>query len=181
MCIRDSSWHHVLAIPKNGQCKTADMVESDIKLLKSFGIIRIYDTDCDVLTSLRTSLADSQKLMVGIWDLAKIPTSVAIIATTFGSDFSQLYAVSVGNELVDTGKASVGDIQTALSSARSQLRAIGYSGPVVSVDTLVAVVANPELCSFSDFIAVNSHPYWDGNVDPAPVSYTHLDVYKRQS
>ena len=37
----------------------------------------------------------------------------------------------------------------------------------MTVDTLVAVVANPALCDVSDYLAVNSHPYWDGGVQPS--------------
>ncbi|SCU80335.1 LAME_0B02652g1_1 [Lachancea meyersii CBS 8951] len=152
---------------KDGQCKTLQMVQTDLAQIQSFGIIRTYATDCDVLTNLKASLGPSQKIMVGIWDLNKISESVSAISAAFGDDFSTVYAVSVGNELVNAGEATVADIQNAVTSARSQLGAIGYTGPVVNVDTLVAVVANPELCAVSDFLAVNSHPYWDGNVDPS--------------
>ncbi|CEP63974.1 uncharacterized protein LALA0_S09e06766g [Lachancea lanzarotensis] len=150
---------------KDGQCKTLEMVQADLIQIQSFGIIRTYATDCNVLDNLKASLIPSQKIMVGIWDLTKIPDSVNAISSAFGTDFSAVYAVSVGNELVNSGSATVDDIQNAVSSARSQLAAIGYNGPVVTVDTLVAVMANPEMCEISDFLAVNSHPYWDGNVD----------------
>ncbi|SCU81966.1 LAFA_0C08240g1_1 [Lachancea sp. 'fantastica'] len=150
---------------RDGQCKTLEMVRSDISQIQSFGIIRTYATDCNVLDNLKASLAPSQKIMVGIWDLTKISESVSAISAAFGTDFSAVYAISVGNELVNSGSATVGDIQNAVSSARSQLAGIGYHGPVVTVDTLVAVMANPQMCDVSDFLAVNSHPYWDGNVD----------------
>ncbi|SCU84959.1 LANO_0C02916g1_1 [Lachancea nothofagi CBS 11611] len=152
---------------KNGQCKTLEMVTADMAEIQDFGIIRIYATDCNVLANLKAAVSSNQKIMVGIWDLTKISDSVTAITSAFGSDFSQIQSVSVGNELVNSGQATVQDIQTAVSSAKSQLQAIGYSGSVVSVDTLVAVTANPGLCEISDFLAVNSHPYWDGNVEPS--------------
>jgi len=49
----------------------------------------------------------------------------------------------------------------AVASARSQLRAAGYNGPVVTVDTLTATRSNPILCNESDFCAVNCHAYFD--------------------
>ncbi|CUS22683.1 LAQU0S06e03642g1_1 [Lachancea quebecensis] len=152
---------------KNGQCKTASMVQSDIAQIHSFGIIRVYDTDCEVLGNVVSALSGSQKIMVGIWNIEKIQESVDDISVAFGSDFSKIYAVSVGNELVNSGQASVSAIQSAVSIARDLLGKIGFTGQIVTVDTLVAVSANPALCECSDFIAVNCHPYWDGNVEPA--------------
>ncbi|SCU90847.1 LADA_0F06722g1_1 [Lachancea dasiensis] len=152
---------------KSGQCKTLEMVRSDLERLRGFSIIRIYATDCDILMNLKKCLSTSQKVMVGIWDLGKVSQGVSDISTTFNGDFARVHSVSVGNELVNSGQASAEDVQAAVSKARVQLREIGYQGPVVSVDTLVAVTANPALCGVSDFLAVNSHPYWDGNVEPS--------------
>ncbi|CAR25341.1 KLTH0G17204p [Lachancea thermotolerans CBS 6340] len=152
---------------KNGQCKTESMVQSDLAQLHSFGIIRIYDTDCEVLGNVVSALTGSQKIMIGIWNIQKIQDSVDAISAAFSSDFSKIYAVSIGNELVNSGQASVSEIQSAVSTARDLLGGIGFTGQIVTVDTLVAVSANPALCECSDFIAVNCHPYWDGNVEPS--------------
>jgi exo-beta-1,3-glucanase (GH17 family) len=40
----------------------------------------------------------------------------------------------------------------------------GYTGPVVAVDTFIAIYNNPALCDASDYIAANAHAYFDGNV-----------------
>ena len=40
----------------------------------------------------------------------------------------------------------------------------GYTGPVVAVDTFIAILNNPSLCSASDYVAANAHAYFDGNV-----------------
>lgn len=40
----------------------------------------------------------------------------------------------------------------------------GYKGPVVAVDTFIAILNNPGLCDASDYIAANCHPYFDGGV-----------------
>ena len=40
----------------------------------------------------------------------------------------------------------------------------GYTGPVVAVDTFIAIYNNPSLCNASDYIAANAHAYFDGAV-----------------
>ncbi|KAK7677392.1 hypothetical protein QCA50_019607 [Cerrena zonata] len=78
--------------------------------------------------------------------------------------------VSIGNELVNGGSNSASDVAQAVKKAKSWLKsnASSFSGSVVTVDTLVAVENNSgDLCDASDYLAVNSHPFWDGNVDPS--------------
>jgi exo-beta-1,3-glucanase (GH17 family) len=43
----------------------------------------------------------------------------------------------------------------------------GYTGPVVAVDTFIAILNNPSLCQASDYIAANAHAYFDGTVAAA--------------
>lgn len=40
----------------------------------------------------------------------------------------------------------------------------GYTGPVVAVDTFIAIYNNPGLCGASDYVAANAHAYFDGGV-----------------
>ena len=40
----------------------------------------------------------------------------------------------------------------------------GYNGPVVAVDTFLAIENNPGLCAASDYVAANAHAYFDGTV-----------------
>ena len=127
----------------------------------------MYDTDCSGLQAIVPELQGNQKIFIGIYNIDNIASSVSIIKSVFNGDFSKVYAVSVGNELVNSGAKSVSDVSSAVQSAKSQLKNIGYNGDVVTVDTLVATENNTGLCSASDFIAVNCHPYWDGHVDPS--------------
>ncbi|CDR40786.1 CYFA0S05e04478g1_1 [Cyberlindnera fabianii] len=152
----------------SGTCKDADTIASDIAKLSQFELIRLYDTDCDGVATVFQAKTSSQKLFLGIYYLDKIEDSVSIISdavSTYGS-WDDVHTVSVGNELVNAGTNTPSEIKSAVDSARSYLKSAGYSGYVVSVDTLVAVQNNPELCDCSDYIAVNSHPFWDGNVTP---------------
>lgn len=158
---------------KSGQCKSASQVAYDMKILQNFGIIRLYGVECSGVQNVINSMSSSQTLFAGIWpidstnlqnDLSTLKTAVE--STSRGWD--AIHTISIGNELVNFGTATPNDIKTALQIGRNWLKqnASGYSGPVVSVDTLVAVLANPELCDLSDYIAVNAHPFWDGSVSP---------------
>lgn len=58
----------------------------------------------------------------------------------------------------------MGQVTAAIDQVRSTLKAAGYNGPVVTVDTMVAMKANPDLCHASDYCAINCHAFFDGNV-----------------
>ena len=51
---------------------------------------------------------------------------------------------------------------SAIGQVRSILKRAGYNGPVVTVDTMVAMKENPELCHASDYCAINCHAFFDG-------------------
>ncbi|KAI8627494.1 glycoside hydrolase family 17 protein [Xylariaceae sp. FL1651] len=149
----------------NGNCKTADEVDKDFSLIYSdYGIVRLYGVDCDqVSTVSKAAKKYGNKLFLGIFDINAVDSAVATMAAGLNHDWSMVDTVSVGNELVNNGGATVGQSLGALSRARSVLRTAGYQGPVVVVDTFVAVLAHPELCDQSDYCAVNVHPFFDPN------------------
>ena len=64
---------------------------------------------------------------------------------------------------VNSNQATPSQVGQYIESGRSALKAAGYSGPVVSVDTFISVINNPELCDYSDYMAVNAHAYFDKN------------------
>lgn len=150
----------------SGSCKDSSTIKSDIEMLSDFDVIRLYDTDCSGVEAVLSAKTSSQKLFAGIYYISKIADSVSIIKSAveeYGS-WDDIYTVSIGNELVNSGDATVSEIKSAVESTRSELEDAGYTGKVVSVDTLVAVQDNTDLCEYSDYIAVNSHPFWDGSV-----------------
>lgn len=151
----------------DGSCKSASGVLQDFEGFGSgYAYIRTYGTDCNtVSTVLAACKAHGLKLFAGVFSLSGLSDQVSDIISAFDGDFSDLYAVSVGNELVNSGAADAATVMAAVKAARVQLRAAGYTGPVVTVDTLVAARANPILCDESDFCPVNCHPFFDGNVE----------------
>lgn len=151
----------------DGTCKTAAQVLTDFGGFGSgYSTVRTYGIDCNTVSSV-IAAAKSYGMTVfqGIYDITDIDASVKDIVSAVNGDWSIIHTISVGNELVNSGQASASTVVAAMSSARTLLRAAGYTGPVVTCDTLVATVANPSLCDNADYCAVNSHPFFDSNTD----------------
>ncbi|KAK6851935.1 Cell surface mannoprotein MP65 [Apiospora arundinis] len=168
---QDSTRHGITYSPYKGAggCKSAAEVDADFALFaKDHGVIRLYGVDCDQVASAYAAAKKyGNKLMLGIFDINSIPQAVSAMAAGVNNDWSIVDTVSVGNELVNNGGAQVGQMLGAIDQTRSALRAKGYQGPVVTVDTFVAVLAHPELCDASDYCAVNVHPFFDPNTPSA--------------
>ncbi|KAK7937665.1 uncharacterized protein PG986_014533 [Apiospora aurea] len=163
----DSTRHGITYSPYKGAggCKSAAEVDADFALFaKDHGVIRLYGVDCDqVASGYAAAKKYGNKLMLGIFDINSIAQAVSTMAAGVKNDWSIVDTVSVGNELVNNGAAQVGQMLGAIEQTRTALRAKGYKGPVVTVDTFVAVIAHPELCDASDYCAVNVHPFFDPN------------------
>jgi len=147
-------------------CKTLDQIKQDFKSISSeYGLIRTYGTDCNQVANVLSIVKDRKiKLFAGIFELSNLPAQVDTIVKAANGDWSSFHTISVGNELVNSGAASAVDVVAAIGTVRGLLKAAGYTGNVVTVDTLVASRANPSLCDASDYCAVNCHAYFDGNV-----------------
>ncbi|GAV30169.1 hypothetical protein PMKS-003677 [Pichia membranifaciens] len=150
----------------DGTCKDLSTVQSDLAKLSSYGLIRLYGVDCNQVENVLQAKADGQQLFLGIFFVDQLSQGIQTMASAISSygSWSDVYTVSIGNELVNNGEASASQIGQYVSTAKSLLSSAGYSGPVVSVDTHVAIMNNPELCEYSDYIAFNAHAYWDGSV-----------------
>lgn len=149
----------------DGTCKNAGDVASDMSKLSDYGIIRLYGVDCNQVENVLQAKTSSQKLFLGIFFVDQIQQGVDTISSAisqYGS-WNDVDTVSIGNELVNGGQANADQVGQYVSTGRSALKAAGYSGPVVSVDTFIAVINNPDLCQHSDYMAVNAHAYFDQN------------------
>lgn len=155
---------------KPGGCKTADEVKADVAQLSSFPLIRLYGVDCDQVSNVLAALAPNQKVFLGVFDMNSIENSIKTInnaVQTYSQGWDIVDTISIGNELVNNGQASVDKIASYLTTARQALTSYGYGGKVVSVDTFIAVINNPGLCKLSDYHAVNAHAFFDGNIEAA--------------
>ncbi|MCJ1289192.1 hypothetical protein MMC34_000724 [Xylographa carneopallida] len=147
---------------KDNSCKGPEAVATDLAGVKGFDVVRLYGVDCNQIANV-VAAKTGMKLFIGIFDINSIESEVQTITSAIKGDWSLVQTVSVGNELVNSGGASVGEVVAAIGTARTLLKAAGYTGPVVTVDTMVAMQANPELCTASDFCAINCHAFFDSN------------------
>ncbi|KAL9102283.1 MAG: hypothetical protein Q9163_002552 [Psora crenata] len=150
----------------DNSCKTESQVAQDLADVNSYQVIRLYGTDCNQVANVMQATKGSVSIFAGIFNIADVQNEVDIIASAVSGNWKVINTISVGNELVNNGGASVGQIISAIGAARSALKARGYDGPVVTVDTMKAMKENPQLCQASDFCAINCHAFFDGEVLP---------------
>jgi exo-beta-1,3-glucanase (GH17 family) len=159
-------------------CRTAADIEDDFSALAGrYSMIRIYGTDCAQVAKVYAAAKKfNLRLFLGLFELGPLENQVSSIVDGVAGDWSIVDTVSVGNEMINNGQATIDQILTALDKVRSLLRAAGYQGPVVIVDTFRAVQNNPELCDRSDYCAFNAHSFFDGNAMPAQAGKWVLDT-----
>ncbi|ODV91751.1 glycoside hydrolase family 17 protein [Tortispora caseinolytica NRRL Y-17796] len=147
----------------SGGCKDANTIASEIAQLSAYDVIRIYGVDCNQVPNILSALASHQKLFAGIFNMGSLSSDLATLkaGVESTSSWDKIFTVSIGNELVNSGQQSASSMVSYTNQGRSILRGYGYNGPVVTVDTFVAYYNNPSLCSGSDYIAANAHPYFD--------------------
>ncbi|KAL9121542.1 MAG: hypothetical protein Q9187_001902 [Circinaria calcarea] len=146
-------------------CKLPAQVAKDLEQIESFSVVRLYGTDCNQTANvLAATQGKNVQIFAGFFDINDIPNQVQLLSSAVGGDWSRVNTVSVGNELVNNGAASAGSVIAAMDQARGLLKTAGYSGPVVTVDTMVAMKANIELCHASDYCAINCHAFFDPHV-----------------
>lgn len=153
---------------KSGLCKSSSQVADDIAKLLGFGIIRLYSVDCSGIQNVIAAMNSNQQLFLGIWDINNVNTDLPSMAQqvmTGSRGWGAVHTVAIGNEVVNSGRGTPAQVASAVNAAKSwfQSNAPNYSGPIVMVDTLAAVMANPQLmCDIGDYLAVNCHPYFSG-------------------
>ena len=85
-------------------------------------------------------------------------------------DFSAISAITVGNELLQDGSATVQQIVDAIGTVKSFLANTNFKGGVSSVDTFDEYLNNPDasqLVGAVDFVAANCHAVFDPNATPS--------------
>jgi len=147
---------------KDWTCKNQDQVNSDFEKIVGYGVVRIYETSCNqVSTVLSAAKAKGMKVFAGINDLGKVSSDVKTIIDAVKGDWSSIDTIAVGNELVFSGKASADAVVGAMNAAKGQLQSAGFTGRVVTVDTVQAHLDHPQLCAESSYCAVNCHAFFD--------------------
>ena len=150
----------------DGSCKTSQQVSQDLsQLTDGYDLLRLYGTDCNQVSNvLAATQGKNVQIFAGVFDVGQVQSEVSTLISAVNGDWSRINTVSIGNEAVNDGTATVGQVTGAIGQARSQLSTAGYHGPVVTVDTMEAMSKNIELCAASDYCAINCHPFFDGGV-----------------
>jgi len=156
----------------DGSCKSQSQVASDLAPLSSYNVIRIYNTDCSQAQNVYAGLAAGQRIMMGIYNLDELTSSVQTIIATFQNNWDVLHSVTVGNEAVLNGVATVDQVVAAIGQVRSALSAAGYNGPIATVDAQNIIESNPQLCEASDFAGANTQAYFSGQSSSTAGSFT---------
>ncbi|RMZ70155.1 cell wall glucanase [Pyrenophora seminiperda CCB06] len=157
----------------SSNCFSEAAVASQFSRMKEYKIIRIYGMDCNQISlAIQNALKNGQKLMGGAWmdptgggeDVSKVIQAYKNAIDMYaGGNWDVLQLFSVENERVNERKMTAGQVIDAISRARSQLRGLGYKGPVGAVETAPALIANPSICDAADIITANIHAFFDRN------------------
>ena len=175
--VRGISWD---TFTVDDSCKTPTEIAADITQLVSYGYasIRLYGVDCNAvyiaLNTLQTLNAGAT-LIVGVYSTTNYTAETADLITQINNRWDYISYVSVFNEAVNDGRATVAQVATAVSYVKSQVPS-GVS--VTTIDTFAAFISNPDLCNVGqDFIAANCQPYFSAVYAQDAGSY----VYEQQA
>ena len=135
--------------------------------------MRIYGMDCNQIPlAIQNALKNGQKLMGGAYldpmgggeDVSKVIQAYKDAIDKYaGGNWDVIQLFSVENERVNEKRMTAGQVVDAIGSARSQLRGLGYKGPVGAVETAPALIANPSICDAADIVTANIHAFFDRN------------------
>lgn len=167
----------------SGDCKTAEEVAGDFESITGYDFVRTYGVDCNqVANVLAACKTKNMKLMLGVYDITETASAIqTIIEVIVDDDWEWIDTIAIGNEGVNDGTYTVSAVVEAIGVAKSLLSAVGFGGSLVTVDTFVATIANPELCQNSDYAAVNAHAFFDGGVTAANAGPWVLEQMQRVS
>lgn len=152
----------------DGNCRSQSQISSDVAQLagEGYSLLRTYDVGCDVGALASACQQSGLKLFAGINKVDNVQNDLGKLINMVSQYWDVVDTINIGNEQVNQGAASAEQVVAALGQGRSMLSSAGYSGHVVTVDTFVAMIANPTLCTASDYCAANAHAFFDGNVGP---------------
>ena len=112
----------------SGGCKDVSAISSDLQTIAASGFqcIRLYGTDCNQVSNVLSAMkltGISLQLFLGVYDLDSAISETSSIISAIGGQWSNVITISVGNEPVNQGQASVSTVTSTTSSVRGQLRA----------------------------------------------------------
>jgi exo-beta-1,3-glucanase (GH17 family) len=145
-------------------------VTRDLAVLSQLtNVIRLYGTDCNqtemVMHSINNlGLNETMKVWLGVWQDTNTTTNARQLSqmykilNTYGA--SPFVGVIIGNEVLFREDMSETQLETLLSTVRSNLTAAGINLPVATSDLgdkWTAALANA-----ADYLMANVHPFFSG-------------------
>lgn len=166
-------------IDSQTKCKSPGTINSEFAYLKGqgYGQVRVYDIGCPIGDFASAAAANGLMLMAGLNTINNLAGDLEKLAGMLAGQWGAVETIYIGNELVNNGQASAGDVANAVSTARGILQSKGFSGNVVTVDTFNQILANPSICSTSDFCAANTHAFFDPNTVAADAGKFVFNAY----
>lgn len=161
------------------QCKNQATINSEFSFLKSqgYGMVRVYGIGCPVGDFVAGAAQNGLKMIVGLNTIGNLNGDLNTLIGMVNGAWSTIDTVYIGNEQVNTGAASSGQVAAAVTTARGILSGAGFSGNVVTVDTFNAMEADATICSTSDYCAVNAHAFFDPNTVAANAGTFVMNAY----
>jgi exo-beta-1,3-glucanase (GH17 family) len=161
---------------KDGQCKTADAIKSDIKKISEMGFttIRSYSTDCGVFESVVPACQQyGLKVIYGIFLEAGGKGPFSEHANAQLKDIKDnapkdsVAMVIVGNECIFSGACQAGELASYIDHVRTELLGCGFPSDI-AITTTEPVGTWEEhgaaLCDHIDVFTVQVHPYFTQSV-----------------
>jgi exo-beta-1,3-glucanase (GH17 family) len=160
----------------NGECKTSDVVDADIKSIADagFSTVRVYSTDCDTLPLVGEACRKyGVKMIVGIFiseygcsnGSPDVDTQISALKEWGQWDLVDLMAV--GNEALYNGYCTAQELVNLINHVKSELT--DYTGPYTTTDIVSAWEQediSSVVCDAIDVVAANIHSYFSADVLP---------------
>ncbi|EMD68503.1 hypothetical protein GGP41_003282 [Bipolaris sorokiniana] len=173
----------------SSECKSEAEIASEFSRMKDFKAIRLYGMDCNQISlGIQNALKHGQKLMGGAYmDAGGSGEDVSEVIQAYkdaidqhaGGNWDVIQLFTVENERVNEGRMTAAQVVDAIGRARTQLRQLGYNGPVGAVETAPATINNPSICEASDVVMVNIHAFFDKHthaVDAGPFVKSQVEL-----
>lgn len=161
----------------SSECKSEAEIASEFSRMRDFKMIRLYGMDCNQISlGIQNALKNGQKLMGGAYlDAGGSGEDVSEVIKAYktaidqhaGGNWDVIQLFTVENERVNEGRMTAAQVVDAIGRARTQLRQLGYNGPVGAVETAPATINNPSICEASDVAMVNIHAFFDQHTHAA--------------
>ncbi|CEP23097.1 unnamed protein product [Cyberlindnera jadinii] len=155
----------------DNSCKDYATVLTDLTMIAGTGIksIRVYGTDCGSIQTIENAAVNvGLKINQGFWITSDGVDSIddgvtELIEWATSNSWDVFDYITVGNEAILSGYATVDELISKIAEVRAKLEAAGYTGEITTSEPPVTFQNNPSLCNDAsiDFVGVNPHPYFD--------------------